>query len=72
MKTLSQQYHFKLEVASADIDERAIRFEDPEELVLAISRAKADALVQKLGSKEESYLITADQVVDFRNLNAVL
>lgn len=63
MQDMSRHFHFSFEVASADIDERAIRFKDPEELVSAISSAKAGALAQQLGNQEEAYLLTADQVV---------
>jgi len=48
-------------VLSADIDERAIRFDDPKVLVLAIANAKAEALKAKIS--EPAILITADQVV---------
>lgn len=46
---------------SADIDEKAIRHEDPRELTRLLSHAKADALVA--GITEPSFLITSDQVV---------
>ncbi|PWA60997.1 Maf-like protein [Artemisia annua] len=39
-------YEFTL--MSADIDEKAIRTEKPEELVMALAKAKADAIVSKL------------------------
>ena len=48
-------------VMSADIDERAIRYDDPRELTRAIARAKADALLAQI--KDEALLITADTVV---------
>ena len=47
------------------IDEKAIRFDDCEELVLAISNAKADALMSRIDHKmagPELYLICTDQV----------
>ncbi|KAI5656063.1 hypothetical protein M9H77_24856 [Catharanthus roseus] len=37
---------------SADIDERAIRKEKPEELVMALAEAKADAIISKLQTIE--------------------
>lgn len=49
------------EVMTADIDEKAIRFPDPKELVLAIANAKADALLSKI--TEPSLLVTCDSVV---------
>lgn len=44
-----------------DIDEKAIRFDDPEKLTLALANAKADALLPKI--HEPALLITSDQVV---------
>ena len=52
---------YDFEVMSADIDEKAIRFKDPEELTLKLAKAKADALLPKI--KEPAILITSDQVV---------
>lgn len=54
-------------VAKPGIDEKAIRFDDPKELVLALGVAKAKALLE--GERGEQYrsdgaiIITADQVV---------
>ena len=54
-------------VAKPGIDEKAIRFEDPTELVLALGKAKAAALLE--GERGAQYrqdgalIITADQVV---------
>ena len=45
----------------ADIDEKAIRFDDPVKLTLALANAKADALLSRI--KEPVILITSDQVV---------
>jgi len=50
---------------SPDIDEKAIRSDDPKELVLKIAHAKADALVKRI--TEPSILVTADQVAIFKN-----
>ncbi|KAG6522871.1 hypothetical protein ZIOFF_020026 [Zingiber officinale] len=57
-------------IMSADIDEKEIRMEKPEELVMALAEAKADAIISKLrsnGFNEQddgpTLLITADQVV---------
>ncbi|CAH2046643.1 unnamed protein product [Thlaspi arvense] len=57
-------YQFAL--MSADIDEKSIRKEKPEELVLALAEAKADAIVSKLHTnecedeEEHTILIAAD------------
>ncbi|KAK0577344.1 hypothetical protein LWI29_031630 [Acer saccharum] len=58
---------YEFTVMSADIDEKAIRKEKPEDLVLAIAEAKADAIVSKLrtidgqsGNAESTILIAAD------------
>lgn len=53
------------EVLISNIDEKAIRRESPEELVLAIANAKADALLPKIS--KPSLLITSDQVVLYKN-----
>lgn len=49
------------QVMSPDIDEKAIRAAKPQDMVLAIATAKAQALLPKI--KEPAILITADQVV---------
>lgn len=59
------------EIVTADIDEKAIRRDDPKELVLALADAKADAIVARLRTDsstikspiDDALLITADQVV---------
>ncbi|KAG0451267.1 hypothetical protein HPP92_026520 [Vanilla planifolia] len=54
---------------TADIDEREIRREKPEDLVVVLAEAKADAIMGKLQiskfreEEEPTLLITADQVV---------
>ncbi|CAM6099792.1 unnamed protein product [Calypogeia fissa] len=59
-------------VVSADIDERLIRREKPEDLVMALAEAKAKAILAKLAASpatdlsqnsQTTLLITADQVV---------
>ncbi|XP_076937575.1 uncharacterized protein LOC143605298 isoform X4 [Bidens hawaiensis] len=61
---------YKFTIMSADIDEKAIRTEKPEDLVMALAKAKADAIVSKLQiaddqTKDEksSILIASDTVV---------
>ena len=49
------------ECISPGIDEKAIRCDDPEELVLALAKAKAEAIIDKIDGP--ALLITADQVV---------
>ena len=54
------------EVRKAGIDEKAIRREDPGELVLALADAKADAILEQAAGDlagAAGVLITADQVV---------
>lgn len=51
---------YDFEVMPADIDEKAIRSDDPRDLTLMLARAKADALLPKI--KESAFLITSDQV----------
>ncbi|XP_052115938.1 uncharacterized protein LOC107483234 isoform X1 [Arachis duranensis] len=52
---------------TADIDEKSIRKETPEELVMALAEAKAEAILQKLPvddylkDAEPTLLITCDQ-----------
>jgi septum formation protein len=48
-------------VMAPDIDEKAIRFSDPEKLTMALAKAKTKALVPKI--KRAAILITSDQVV---------
>jgi len=52
---------FQFETMSSSIDEKAIRFADPQRLTLALANAKADALLPKI--LEPAILITSDQVV---------
>uniref|UniRef100_A0A7S2XZD4 Septum formation protein Maf n=1 Tax=Fibrocapsa japonica TaxID=94617 RepID=A0A7S2XZD4_9STRA len=50
---------------SPDIDEKAIRCENPEELVILISRGKTEALLPRV-TGSPSILICSDQVVSFQ------
>jgi septum formation protein len=79
MDQVCKDYSFSYEVIKADIDEKAIRHDQPRELVLALAHAKADAIIRQLqqqqqqqqqvaaeqpGSRSSSgFLITCDQVV---------
>lgn len=60
-KAVLEKMGYTFEVMPANIDEKAIRFEDPAVLTLALANAKADALLLKI--KEPVILITSDQVV---------
>ncbi|KAI5392950.1 uncharacterized protein LOC127096676 isoform X3 [Lathyrus oleraceus] len=72
-KILSQMgYQFTL--MTADIDEKSIRKEIPEELVMALAEAKAEAILQRLPvgdylkDAEPTLLITSDQVVVYEGV----
>jgi Maf-like protein len=62
---LAAQFNFKYSSITADIDELAIRRDDPQDLVLVLAHAKADAIVKKLQASESllkpGYLVTCDQ-----------
>ncbi|KAJ7525627.1 hypothetical protein O6H91_17G059900 [Diphasiastrum complanatum] len=71
-RTILKSMGYDFIVMTADIDESAIRREKPEELVMALAEAKAEAIIAKLGKNEHDYsetspdqiiLITADQIV---------
>ncbi|KAL3514644.1 hypothetical protein ACH5RR_027361 [Cinchona calisaya] len=60
---------YQFTTMAADIDEKGIRKEKPEELVMALAEAKAEAIIPKLpieeykADAEPTLLITCDQVV---------
>ncbi|XP_059637950.1 uncharacterized protein LOC132279905 isoform X2 [Cornus florida] len=65
-------YEFTL--MTADIDEKSIRTEKPEELVMAIAEAKADAIISKLHATDRqekdvkpTLLVAADTVVVYED-----
>lgn len=60
-KNMMEEMGFQFEIMAADIDEKAIRHDDPEQLTLSIARAKAEVLKPKI--TEPAILITADTVV---------
>lgn len=60
-KIILEKAGYDFDVMTADIDEKAFRSENYEELPLIIARAKAEALLPKIS--EPSILITSDQVV---------
>lgn len=53
----------EFEIQTADIDEKAIRHDDYEQLPLLLARAKADALIKEIA--EPALLVTADTVTTF-------
>lgn len=59
-KDVLERMGYEFEVMAADIDEKAIRFDDPNQLALALANAKTDALLPKI--QGEAILITSDQV----------
>ena len=54
---------YDFEVMSANIDEKAIRIDDPYQLPLLLAQAKADYLKRQI--KEPAILITSDSIVLF-------
>ncbi|KAG9445260.1 hypothetical protein H6P81_016600 [Aristolochia fimbriata] len=69
-RNILSEMGYKFTVMTADIDEKAIRKETPEELVMALAEAKADAIILRLQDISDyktkpvsTLLITADQVV---------
>jgi septum formation protein len=62
---LSSKY--KVEFVSADIDEKAIRHDDPREMVKLIARGKREEIIKKLGGlsvlkEQRAIIFTTDQV----------
>ncbi len=60
-KQVLERAGYEFEIMSADIDEKAIRSDNYEELPLLLARAKAQALLERI--KEPALLITSDQIV---------
>ncbi|KAH9758727.1 Maf-like protein [Citrus sinensis] len=65
---------YEFSVMAADIDEKSIRKEKPEDLVMAIAEAKAEAILNRLPigdyikEAEPTILITGDQVVVYEGV----
>ncbi|WCJ26680.1 dTTP/UTP pyrophosphatase [Euphorbia peplus] len=60
-------YHFSIQ--TADIDEKSIRKDNPEDLVMALAHAKADAIISRLQQDPQlTLLITADTVVVYKGV----
>jgi len=71
-RQIASEMKIEHETMSADIDEKAIRFDDPGKLVEALAEAKAEAILKRLSKEEKkteekkrTLLITCDQVVVF-------
>ena len=65
------EYGWQFTTMSPDIDEKAIRSEDPMTLPLLIAQAKATALVNRLiitDETTEQILITSDQIVLYKGM----
>ena len=60
-RRMLEEMGITFEVMPAHIDEKALRLDNPKELVLALAKAKADALKSKIF--ESAVLITSDLVV---------
>ena len=52
-KQILKEMKIEYATISADIDEKAIRFEDPSRLVEALARAKAEAILERIRKAEE-------------------
>ncbi|XP_050267472.1 uncharacterized protein LOC126712252 [Quercus robur] len=65
---------YEFTIMFADIDEKCIRKEKPEDLVMALAEAKAEAILQRLPIGEyvkdvkPTLLITCDQVVVYEGV----
>ncbi|XP_021851277.1 uncharacterized protein [Spinacia oleracea] len=66
---------YEFTIMTANIDEKAIRKEKPEDLVMALAEAKADAIISKLqiadkqvNDSEPTLLISADTVVVYEGM----
>lgn len=63
---------YEFTILTADIDEKSIRKDKPEDLVMTLAEAKADAIVSRLETSdylwEPTLLITADTVVVYEGV----
>ncbi|CAB4287668.1 unnamed protein product [Prunus armeniaca] len=66
---------YEFTILTADIDEKSIRMDKPEELVMVLAEAKADAIISRLQSTSQpdedahaTLLITADTVVVYEGI----
>ncbi|KAJ8764311.1 hypothetical protein K2173_006051 [Erythroxylum novogranatense] len=66
---------YEFSILTADIDEKSIRKDTPEELVMALAEAKADAIIERLQAGPQlaedscpTLLVTADTVVVYKGV----
>lgn len=64
-KKILTEMGYDFDIMDPDIDEKAIRFEDPRELTLALAKAKVEALLPQIS--EPAILITSDQIVVYQD-----
>ncbi|XP_074282504.1 uncharacterized protein LOC141607016 isoform X2 [Silene latifolia] len=74
-RKIMEEMGYKFTILTADIDEKAIRKEKPEDLVMALAEAKADAIISKLqiadkqvNDHEPTLLLSADTVVVYEGM----
>ncbi|KAL6654113.1 hypothetical protein ACP70R_007578 [Stipagrostis hirtigluma subsp. patula] len=71
-KHILEEMGLEFQVMTADIDEKSIRRENPDDLVMVLAEAKADAIMSRLNmadyqkeGDQPTLLITSDIFVDF-------
>ncbi|KAG2664004.1 hypothetical protein I3760_16G059100 [Carya illinoinensis] len=74
-RTILSEMGYEFTIMTADIDEKCIRKDKPEDLVIALAEAKADAIISKLQTinhqekdDEQTILIAADTVVVYEGM----
>ncbi|EOA27761.1 hypothetical protein CARUB_v10023917mg [Capsella rubella] len=74
-KRILAEMGYDFTIVTADIDEKAIRKDKPEDLVVAIAEAKENEIISKLGGESQfakdpkpTLLITADTVVVYKGV----
>ncbi|XP_062157757.1 uncharacterized protein LOC133865380 isoform X2 [Alnus glutinosa] len=74
-RTILAEMGYEFTIVTADIDEKCIRKEKPEDLVMALAEAKADAIISKLRTinnqgkdDKQTILIAADTVVVYEDV----
>lgn len=65
-KRMLEDMGYAVEVMPADIDEKQHRFEDPDELTLALAREKAQVLLPQI--EGEALLITSDTIASWKGI----
>ncbi|XP_010557922.1 PREDICTED: maf-like protein DDB_G0281937 [Tarenaya hassleriana] len=74
-KRILAEMGYDFSIMTADVDEKSIRKEKPEDLVVALAEVKADAIISRFGDKSKfmndtqpTLLITADTVVVYNGV----